>query len=292
MRRFLFPVALAVGLLTHVPSFGASGTAFLLEIGPRPDGQTVGTEEAIKAFEKRLNRLGSRRHQVSAKGSNLVEVRFHEELADRKGPLLRRLTNSVTLEFRLVHPQSQELLAQGIVPPSHEKLSESWVMRDGSTKTVHFLVEKQSVGGLSERHIARAFPEPGLLDQQPQISFELTPEGRRLFAQATTEGVGRQLAIILSGQLMAAPVIHMPITGGLGQISGSFTLAEAGELAAALDAPLGFPVTLLKEHALETTETATFERRGYLKLALVALAGLGGLLIIAGVAVLIFRRLT
>src|SRR5256886_13428661 len=65
----------------------------------------------------------------------------------------------------------------------------------------------------------------------------------RKFAQATSENVGQPFAIVLDNEVISAPVIREPITGGSGQISGSFTVQQANDLAVpfrarALPAPL------------------------------------------------------
>ena len=54
----------------------------------------------------------------------------------------------------------------------------------------------------------------------PQISFRFDGEGAAAFAKVTSENIGRQLAIILDGELNSAPVIKSAITEGSGVISG------------------------------------------------------------------------
>ena len=75
------------------------------------------------------------------------------------------------------------------------------------------------------------------------ISFELKNEESVVFAKLTRNNIGRQLAIILDGELVSAPSIKTAIEGGRGEITGSFTLEEATALAndlnaGALPAPL------------------------------------------------------
>ena len=50
---------------------------------------------------------------------------------------------------------------------------------------------------------------------------------RKRFAEVTRNNIGRQLAIVLDGQLYSAPVIQGAIETGSGQITGHFT-PEAG----------------------------------------------------------------
>jgi preprotein translocase subunit SecD len=80
--------------------------------------------------------------------------------------------------------------------------------------------------------------QPGF-DQQsgePVVTFRFNATCARIFGKATSENVGRPFAIVLDGYVISAPVIREPITGGSGQISGSFTVESATNLAILLRA--------------------------------------------------------
>ena len=66
---------------------------------------------------------------------------------------------------------------------------------------------------------------------EPVVAFSFNKEGSDLFAKMTSEHVGSRFAIVLDGALITAPVIREAITGGSGQISGSFTNETANNLA-------------------------------------------------------------
>jgi preprotein translocase subunit SecD len=83
-----------------------------------------------------------------------------------------------------------------------------------------------------------------------QISFDLTGEGADTFAEVTTRLQGRQLAIVVDQEVISAPTVESPITGGSGVITGSFTEARAKDLATQLNAG-ALPV------ALETQQVQT-----------------------------------
>jgi len=68
-----------------------------------------------------------------------------------------------------------------------------------------------------------------------QIDFSLTPDGTKRFAEITGQNIGKRLAIVIDGQLITAPTIQSPITGGKGQITGSLTQQEAKDLAAKIN---------------------------------------------------------
>ena len=64
--------------------------------------------------------------------------------------------------------------------------------------------------------------------------------------------VGRQMAIILDGQLMSAPVLQEQITSN-GQITGDFSMQEAATIANALLNPLKAPLEIVEEMSVEPT---------------------------------------
>jgi preprotein translocase subunit SecD len=76
-------------------------------------------------------------------------------------------------------------------------------------------------------------------DQQshePMVSFKFNLRGAQRFGQATSENIGRPMAIVLDNEVVSAPVIRSAITGGSGQITGNFTVQQANDLAVLLRA--------------------------------------------------------
>lgn len=69
---------------------------------------------------------------------------------------------------------------------------------------------------------------------QPIINFTLNSSGSRIFGDFTGKNVGKRLAVVLDGKVYSAPNIRERIGGGSGQISGGFTVMEAGNVAIAL----------------------------------------------------------
>lgn len=68
------------------------------------------------------------------------------------------------------------------------------------------------------------------------VTFNLDRRGAREFSQLTGENVGRNMAITLDGKVNSAPRINGKIPSGAGEIQGSFTGAEANDLALLLRA--------------------------------------------------------
>ena len=69
---------------------------------------------------------------------------------------------------------------------------------------------------------------------QAIINFTLNSSGARIFGDFTSRSIGKRLAVVLDGKIYSAPNIRERIGGGSGQISGGFTVAEAGTVAIAL----------------------------------------------------------
>jgi preprotein translocase subunit SecD len=79
---------------------------------------------------------------------------------------------------------------------------------------------------------------PGLDERtkRPHISFKMTPESARLFAELTAKNVGRKMEVRIDGKTVMAPVIREPILGGSGQVTSDWTLRKTKDIADRLSA--------------------------------------------------------
>lgn len=83
------------------------------------------------------------------------------------------------------------------------------------------------------------------------VSLEFNRQGGRQFRKVTGANVGRQLAIILDGKVRSAPFIRERIPSGRAQITGSFTVDQAKDLAIVLRAgALPAPVNIIEERTV------------------------------------------
>ena len=78
---------------------------------------------------------------------------------------------------------------------------------------------------------------------QVAVTFRFDSVGAKEFAEITKENVGKPFAIVLDKKVLTAPNIREPILAGSGQITGSYTVQSANDLAVllragALPAPL------------------------------------------------------
>ena len=91
------------------------------------------------------------------------------------------------------------------------------------------------------------------------VSFELNGSGADAFSNATTQAVSQpppqnQIAIVVDREVISAPVVQSPITGGSGVISGGFTEQEAKDLATQLNAG-ALPVELTRQSVQTVSPT-------------------------------------
>lgn len=100
--------------------------------------------------------------------------------------------------------------------------------------------------------------------QRPVVTMSFDRRGAKRFENLTRDYAPggaknpgnrpRQLGIVLDGTLYSAPNINEPIYGGNAQITGSFTLREAQDLALVLRAgALPAPVKMLEERTVDPT---------------------------------------
>lgn len=88
-------------------------------------------------------------------------------------------------------------------------------------------------------------------NNRPLINFRLNAEGAEIFGDFTGKSVGKRLAVVLDGKVYSAPNINERIGGGSGQISGSYTVMEAKDLAIALrSGALLAPIYLMEKRSV------------------------------------------
>src|SRR5690606_26718886 len=101
------------------------------------------------------------------------------------------------------------------------------------------LYEDVTLGGEQLIDAQPSFDQQG----RPVVTFRFNTQGAITFGEVTSQNVGRRFAIVLDDQVITAPTIQQPITGGTGQISGTFTPETASDLAVLLRAG-ALPATL------------------------------------------------
>ncbi len=94
---------------------------------------------------------------------------------------------------------------------------------------------RPKAGSTKRWKLTEARPDQDYQTGRNCVSFTLDPPGGDLFGQLTGANVGRQLAIVLDGEMMSHATIQSRI-GQRGQISGNFTRDDVADLVRVLDA--------------------------------------------------------
>ncbi len=208
-------------------------------------GGTNTLADLKETIQRRLYKFGTRIFWESVPGSR-IHLATPVTDPNQFETLRTLISQSGHLEFRLVHENSDQLVASGEVPADYELLAQH--------------SEAQPSGQpLIERVVVKTAPESGLTGNivkaanvlrnstgQSQIYFQLNPESTAAFASLTRTNLHHRLAIVMDGQLYSAPVIVDPIETGAVAITGNFSPNEARTLADLMGDPLPVPVTLVE----------------------------------------------
>ncbi len=105
----------------------------------------------------------------------------------------------------------------------------------------------------------QAFDEKG----KPSIKMEMTATGSKTWARLTAKNVNRPIAIALDDIVYSAPNVNGPIEGGSSEISGSFTVQQAQDLADLLQSgKLDAPAKIVAQQVVGPTLGAASVRGG------------------------------
>jgi preprotein translocase subunit SecD len=199
-------------------------------------------EQSIQIVERRVNQLGTVEPSIQRQGQDRILV----QVPGLQDPtrLKELVGKTAKMEFRMVDTTVPPDQAQaGRVPPDSE------VLMSSTAPKTPYVIKKQIL--VSGGDLTDAQPGFDQRSGEPIVSFRFNTSGSRKFAQATSENVGQPFAIVLDNEVISAPVIREPITGGSGQISGSFTVQAANDLAILLRAgALPAPLTVIEERTV------------------------------------------
>jgi SecD/SecF fusion protein len=146
-----------------------------------------------------------------------------------------------------------EQFLAGKVPPEYTVGYEVNKDRNTNITTFQTYILKKDVSMTGDM-LTDARMQIGGEYNQPYVSIRFNSRGARLFDQLTAAHVGQRLAIVLDNIVYSAPVIRERISGGVAQITGSFTEDEAKDLAIVLRAgALPAPVKVLVKNVVGPT---------------------------------------
>ena len=194
---------------------------------PTEAGNTRALKDAMTVardvVRRRIDPSGTKEITVVNQGVDRILVQVPG--VENPEALKQLIGQTARLEFKLVDLQSDPAQVQrGIAPPGSEVLP----MADGSGAMA--VKRRVMVSGEQLVDAKQSFDQDG----RPVVSISFNTAGARRFGRVTQENVNKPFAIILDDKVLSAPTINEPILGGQAQISGSYTVASAGQLAVAL----------------------------------------------------------
>ncbi len=165
----------------------------------------------------------------------------------------------------------------------------------GKTPTVDFQLSEGYIDediGLSGDDLESAYPSQHQSSGVPIVNIEFNERGSKEFGRLTTDiyakqqstGVRDQIAIILDGKELIAPVVNSPITQGTAIIQGpDFTIERVKDLALLLESGrLPVPIQLIQERDVDAMLGADSLRKS-------VVAGITGLCLVLLFMILYYR---
>ena len=187
-------------------------------------------KQSIEIVRRRIDDVGTKEPTILQRGEKRILV----ELPGLKDPerIKALLGKTAKLNFRLVS-DNNEFGTEELISENGEKLN----------------ISKRII--MSGENLIDAQPSIQNQNNEPTVSFTLDRIGAQKFGRATTDNVGKRLAIVLDGDIVSAPNINEPITSGNGMISGNFSFQEATDLALLLrSGALPTPLVVVEERTV------------------------------------------
>ena len=180
---------------------------------------------AREVIDRRINALGTLEPTIIRQGRSRIVVQV-PGLQDPEA-LKSLIGRTARLEFKLVDQSATpEQLQSGRAPIGSQVLP----YQEGGPEARIAVQRRAIITGDQIANAQQAYDEQGA----PAVTINFDGAGSRRFARVTQENVGKPFAIILDNVVISAPNINEPIMGGNAQISGSFTVESANELAISL----------------------------------------------------------
>ncbi|MGB8991092.1 MAG: protein translocase subunit SecD [Desulfobaccales bacterium] len=246
-------------LLVGGPNRQDGGLVFDLSLNPDEISQLRERtlSQSLEVLRNRIDQFGVTEPVLVRQGSDQIVVQLPGIQDPQRA--LDLIGQTAQLEFKLVDDQAQvnlpelidQALKSGRLQPGYTREQLNQALADKIPADDEVYIEKSL-----NRETGRLESKPLLTKKQvlltgaavkdatvrigdynePYVSVDFNSRGATEFARITGANVKRRLAIILDGVVRSAPVIQERIGGGKAQITGSYTAAEAHDLAIVLRA--------------------------------------------------------
>ena len=195
--------------------------------------KTSSQDQALEIVRRRIDEIGTNEPNILKRGNDRILV----ELPGLDDPMRIKslLGKTANLTFRFVTKNNEGSFG-----------SEKLMYEDSAEES---MVSKRII--LSGDNLLDAQPRMNSETNETVVTFTLDRVGAKRFGKATSTNLGKQLAIVLDGKIISAPVIRDTIASGSGQISGGFTFQSATDLALLLrSGALPAPLNIIEERTV------------------------------------------
>jgi len=243
----------------------APGPEESLLITPKPDElarvRTQAVTQAVETIRNRIDQFGVSEPLIQQQGEDEILVQLPGVAEPERA--IELIGKTAVLEFKMVDEEAR--LTPGVALPPEDEVLYRRVVDPATGQELDrepYIVRRQAMltgDTLTDARVA--------IDQfnEPYVAIEFDPAGGEIFARVTGENVGKRFAIVLDGNVYSAPVIRERIPGGRASITGSFSSAEANDLAIVLRAgALPAPVEILQNVTVGPSLGADSIRAGVL----------------------------
>ena len=188
--------------------------------------------QSLEIVRRRIDETGTKEPTIIRRGSERILIELPG--LDDPNRIKKLLGKTANLSFRLVS-ESEDTFGSELL----------------------FFEDKEDQLNISKRiivsgdNLINAQPSIDNQTNQTVVNFSFDRVGAKKFGRATTDNVGKKMAIILDNKIISAPNINEAILGGNGQITGNFTFQEATDLALLLrSGSLPAPLTIIEERTV------------------------------------------
>ncbi len=224
------------------------GVVFGLKVGEVERIKDFAVEQALETIRNRVDQFGVSEPTIHRQSDNEIVIQLPGVKDTSRA--IDLVGKTAILEFKLVDDESPVAaqLPASIAPDKAEELLKEFaekipggdeilferVYNEKTGKEIKrvFLLKKQTL--MTGEFVTEARVNIDQRYNEPYVSITFNATGAKLFEQITANNIKKRLAIILDGNVYSAPVIQDKISGGSAQITGSFEMQEAKDLAIVL----------------------------------------------------------
>uniref|UniRef100_UPI0040472D02 protein translocase subunit SecD n=1 Tax=Aliarcobacter sp. TaxID=2321116 RepID=UPI0040472D02 len=238
-------------MLTQIPGLDISkdDLKYTLKLTSEEIERTkdLSVAQAVETIRNRLDQFGLSEPTVVRQGATYIVVELPGiKTAEDEKAARELISKPANLELMAVDEERADQVYT--MTSAQAAAYGNVILEDTNNPNIKYLVKEIPILNGSQVIDAQVGFDQG---NQAIINFTLNSVGARIFGEFTGKSVGKRLAVVLDGKVYSAPNIRERIGGGSGQISGGFTVAEAGNVAIALrSGALPATVNLLEKRSV------------------------------------------